>query len=113
MNTTLLQGYGAFVADHVLCQEIGHVLGLDHNHADLDTCMNDGGAATTQAEWLAILNAAGSDSPNGHDTAELDLAYGHDDGGGNPGPGPKPESTEGRPWGQPLKKPAGAPLNLG
>ena len=28
-------------------------------------------------------------------------------------PQPKPESTEGRPWGQPLKKPAGAPLNLG
>ena len=27
--------------------------------------------------------------------------------------GSKPESTEGRPWGQPLKKPAGAPLNLG
>ena len=25
----------------------------------------------------------------------------------------KPESTEGRPWGQPLKKPAGALLNLG
>ena len=25
----------------------------------------------------------------------------------------KPESTEGRPWGQPLKKPAGAALNLG
>ena len=24
----------------------------------------------------------------------------------------KPESTEGRPWGQPLKKPEGAPLNL-
>ena len=26
---------------------------------------------------------------------------------------PKPESTEGRSWGQPLKKPEGAPLNLG
>ena len=26
---------------------------------------------------------------------------------------PYPESTEGRPWGQPLKKPEGAPLNLG
>ena len=26
---------------------------------------------------------------------------------------PNLESTEGRPWGQPLKKPAGAPLNLG
>ena len=25
----------------------------------------------------------------------------------------KPESTEGRPWGQPLKKAEGAPLNLG
>ena len=24
----------------------------------------------------------------------------------------KPESTEGRPWGQSLKKPEGAPLNL-
>ena len=28
-------------------------------------------------------------------------------------PKPKPESTEGRPWGQSLKKPSGAPLNLG
>ena len=25
----------------------------------------------------------------------------------------KPESTEERPWGQPLRKPEGAPLNLG
>ena len=25
----------------------------------------------------------------------------------------KPESTEGRPWGQPLKKLEGAPVNLG
>ena len=25
----------------------------------------------------------------------------------------KPESTEGGPWGQPLKQPEGAPLNLG
>ena len=24
-----------------------------------------------------------------------------------------PESTDGRPWGQPLKQPEGAPLNLG
>ena len=26
---------------------------------------------------------------------------------------PKPECTEGRPWGQPLKKLEGAPVNLG
>ena len=25
----------------------------------------------------------------------------------------QPESTDGRPWGQPLKQPEGAPLNLG
>ena len=30
-----------------------------------------------------------------------------------PVPSPKPESTDGGPWGQPLKKPAGASLNLG
>ncbi len=30
-----------------------------------------------------------------------------------PSANPKPESTEGRPWGQSLKKPSGAPLNLG
>ena len=34
MNTTLLSGpdFGAFVANHVLGQEVGHVIGLDHNH---------------------------------------------------------------------------------
>ena len=34
-------------------------------------------------------------------------------GAGGPGRGSKPESTEGRPWGQPLKKLEGAPVNLG
>jgi len=30
LNTKLLEGYGSAAADHVLCQEVGHVLGLDH-----------------------------------------------------------------------------------
>ena len=34
-------------------------------------------------------------------------------GGGLPRNAGKPESTDGRPWGQPLKQPEGAPLNLG
>ena len=34
-------------------------------------------------------------------------------GGQGGGRRAKPESTEGRPWGQSLKKPEGAPLNLG
>ena len=38
---------------------------------------------------------------------------GNSGAGSGTGPEAKPESTEGRPWGQPLKKPEGAPLNLG
>ena len=68
LNTRLLNSYGAAAADHVLCQEIGHVLGLGHNR-DGDTCMND---------W-AVLGS--QTSPNIHDTAQLNLIYGHTDDG--------------------------------
>ncbi len=85
MNTQFLSGYGAFVADHVLCQEIGHILALDHNNTQLDTCMNDCTWATTQAEWLACLNEAGSDSPNLHDGEELTAIYNHTDSGADGG----------------------------
>ena len=37
----------------------------------------------------------------------------HRNDGPYPVPQPKPESTEGGPWGQPLKKREGAPMNLG
>ena len=106
LNTTFLNSYGAFVADHVLCQELGHILGLTHNVSVTDTCMNDGGAATSQAEWLAILNATGSDSPNAHDTEELNASYAHASteagtggsggGPGNKGGGGKGKNKEGR-----------------
>ena len=81
LNTTFLDDpeFGAFVAGHVLGQELGHIWGLDHNHDDLDTVMNDCGdpSITTRADWLACLHAEGSDSPNGHDIFQLNLIYGH------------------------------------
>ncbi|MCH8949145.1 MAG: hypothetical protein IIB87_02050 [Chloroflexi bacterium] len=87
LNTRLLNSYGAAAADQVLCQELGHVLGLDHNRdgddggSPDDTCMND---QTTIGSYT---------SPNSHDTAQLDLIYdGHadldpDDGGDTGGGG--------------------------
>jgi hypothetical protein len=67
LNTRLLRAYGPAAADHVLCQELGHVLGLDHNRTQLDTCMND----------QAPLGSA--TSPNAHDTEQLNLIYNHSD----------------------------------
>lgn len=73
LNTRLLRSYGAAAADHVLCQELGHVLGLDHNRDGAtggtpdDTCMNDQGHL---GEYT---------SPNVHDAEQLNLIYNHTD----------------------------------
>ena len=86
LNTRLLNSYGEAAADHVLCQELGHVLGLDHNRDGTeggspdDSCMND----------QATLGAF--PAPNSHDIDQLNLIYnGHDDvnpdDGGDPDDG--------------------------
>ena len=88
LNTRLLNSYGADAADHVLCQELGHVLGLNHNRVgdnspDDITCMNDQGP----------LGGDGYTSPNDHDEDQLNIIYdGHvdpdpDDGGDTGGGG--------------------------
>ncbi len=83
LNTRLLNSYGPVAADHVLCQEIGHVLGLDHNRTETGTCMND--------------QVLGFPTPNQHDTVQLNIIYdghtdatGGDDGGGGNGGGGGP-----------------------
>lgn len=57
---------------HVICQEIGHTLGLDHQSTDgssLDTCM-DYYHNTTSTDTL-------STHPNQHDYDELGIIYSH------------------------------------
>ena len=67
----------------VMCQEVGHTFGLDHqdenfNDANLGTCMdytNDpdggvGGASSTDPS---------NEHPNAHDYAQLETIYGHPD----------------------------------
>lgn len=67
------------VRQHVLCQELGHVLGLDHNRAGDeggspdDSCMNDRVTFPTEVY----------PHPNVHDAEQIGLVYGHADGGGS------------------------------
>jgi len=90
LNTRYLEYYEANgydgIADHVLCQELGHVLGLGHNRdetgSDADnnpeTCMND-------QEFVGLDLT----SPNFHDADQLNITIydGHDDGTGGGGGG--------------------------
>ena len=73
LNTRYLEYYEANgypgIADHVLCQEIGHVLGLSHNRTETNTCMND-----------QAFEGFDLTSPNSHDTVQLNIIYdGHSD----------------------------------
>jgi hypothetical protein len=54
---------------HVMCQEIGHDFGLDHQDesgADLNTCMD-------------YDDSLGNPTPNAHDYAQLEAIYAHGD----------------------------------
>ena len=60
-------GYTETNRQHVMCQEIGHTLGLDHQStsgADLNTCMD-------------YANALDNPNPNQHDYDELVSIYSH------------------------------------
>ncbi len=72
LNTRALATFGPAAADHVLCQEIGHVLGLDHNRTTVISCMND----------QAPLGSA--TSPDAHDAETLNFIYAHLDGSEEP-----------------------------
>jgi len=60
-------GYTETNRQHVMCQEIGHTFGLDHQDesgADLNTCMD-------------YSNALDNPKPNQHDYDELGIIYAH------------------------------------
>jgi hypothetical protein len=69
MNDSYLasSGYTETARQHVICQEIGHVWGLDHQDesgADLNTCMD-------------YADALDNPHPNAHDYAQLESIYAH------------------------------------
>ena len=60
-------GYSETNRRHVMCQEIGHTLGLDHTSedgSDQNTCMD-------------YSNDLGNPSPNSHDYQQLSTIYSH------------------------------------
>ncbi len=62
--------YNATNAQHVMCQEVGHTFGLDHQSedgSDLNTCMD-------------YADALDNESPNSHDYQQLQKIYSHLDG---------------------------------
>ena len=72
MNDTYLSGAVAAKRQGVMCQEVGHDFGLDHQdtnftNANLGTCMD------YTNDWST------NQHPNAHDFAELDTIYGHVD----------------------------------
>ena len=68
--------YGNNIARrHVLCQEIGHDFGLDHQHG-VPSCMEDNNSTLNNPSYL---------SPNAHDFAQLQTIYTHLDGGAKVG----------------------------
>lgn len=60
---------------HVLCQEVGHDFGLDHQHG-VPTCMEDNNTTLNNPTYL---------SPNAHDYAQLVTIYTHLDAGAKSG----------------------------
>jgi hypothetical protein len=78
---------------YVMCQEVGHTFGLDHQdetqtNANLGSCMDytndpDGGAGG------AASNDASNEHPNAHDYEELETIYRHLDGSGGRPHGPR------------------------
>lgn len=64
----------------VVCQEVGHTLGLDHQDTDfsndnLGTCMDYTNDPTGYTQ-----GGKSNEHPDGHDYEELDIVYDHNDG---------------------------------
>lgn len=77
-DSYLASGYTETNRQHVICQEIGHDWGLDHQDesgADLNTCMD-------------YDDALGNAHPNAHDYEQLEIIYAHLDSSSTVGAAP-------------------------
>jgi hypothetical protein len=75
----------------VMCQEIAHDFGLDHQDEDfgntnLGTCMD----YTSDPAAISPFNFQDNTAPNSHDYEEIAIKYAHVGGGGGGGGGGKP-----------------------
>lgn len=77
--------------EHIICQEVGHQLGLSHRRNsgrhghDSDSCMDDCGGRESVEEWRSCLRAADGITPSAEDVADLEEVY--EDYSGEPNPG--------------------------
>ena len=106
----------------VMCQEVAHTFGLDHQdetfgNANLGTCMD----YTDDPDGTIRNNGVSNEYPNQHDYEQLESMYAADDGGGGGGGGgscnpksPKcnPASTAGghAQWGQLVSRHGGTEI---
>lgn len=67
-NETYLSSGTEAARQHVVCQEIGHLWGLDHQFTNAGSCMDYAG-----------INDPSYTHPNQHDYAELNAIYDHGD----------------------------------
>ncbi len=77
-------GYPQFV----MCQEVGHTFGLDHqdttqHNVNLGSCMDYTHDPDGSEAWRGGLS---NEHPNAHDFEELAIIYSHDDGAKKGGP---------------------------
>lgn len=77
MNRTALAfaGLGKAAAGHVLCQELGHLLGLGHERDMMDTCMNDCVGVSGRQAWVDCLSRPDATTPNADDGRLLREKY--------------------------------------
>ncbi|MDH3493507.1 MAG: hypothetical protein OEM82_08155 [Acidobacteriota bacterium] len=77
----------------VMCQEIGHAFGLDHQ----DEAFNNTNFGTCMDYTNDPVGPPNNEHPDGHDYQQLELIYNHTDGGGgDPTPTPSPTPCRGR-----------------
>ncbi len=82
LNTAALASYGPAAADHILCQEVGHILGLGPSN-DLNSSMKN----------RSVLGSA--TRPNVHDATQLLAIYNYSI--------VEPDEDSGK-WGPPCSK---------
>lgn len=84
MNRIKLADFGPNAAAHVLAQELGHLLGLDHQRGADDSALDD--CQGRGSKWRECLESVEGMTPNAHDFEQLREIYAHVTEGSSPPP---------------------------